>query len=324
MKPTLILVVAFLVSMITVQAQVIYVKPNAQGDGTSWENATGNLQKALQSATEGTQVWVAAGTYTPTRGTDRTLSFELPSGVAIYGGFQGTETSLDQRNTEQNPTILSGEIGQPGPVDNSYNVVFISNSDENTIIDGFVITGGNANAEAMEGVRTRSGGGMYIAGGSAKPQIVNCTFTKNQARDGAAVYLNGRTGECSPKFLSCVFKENEAGLDGGAVYNDGRKNGLSNPVFVACEFYRNVGTYGGAICNASDTGVCNLTLEGCTFVENVAFLRGGALFSLNGDQKCYLELADCNFNGNYPDDQNMVFVSGSARAEAYAVEKSTP
>ncbi|RMD98731.1 MAG: right-handed parallel beta-helix repeat-containing protein, partial [Bacteroidetes bacterium] len=64
MKPTLILVVAFLVSMITVQAQVIYVKPNAQGDGTSWENATGNLQKALQSATEGTQVWVAAGTYT--------------------------------------------------------------------------------------------------------------------------------------------------------------------------------------------------------------------------------------------------------------------
>ena len=150
MKPTLILVVAFLVSMITVQAQVIYVKPNAQGDGTSWENATGNLQKALQSATEGTQVWVAAGTYTPTMGTDRTVSFELPSGVAIYGGFQGTETSLDQRNIEQNPTILSGEIGQPGPVDNSYNVVFISNSDENTIIDGFVITGGNANAEAWK------------------------------------------------------------------------------------------------------------------------------------------------------------------------------
>lgn len=320
MKPTMILIVAFLVSMITVQAQVIYVKQGATGDGTSWENATGNLSQVLQRATNGTQVWVAAGTYHPTDGTDRAASFQIPSGVAVFGGFNGTETALEQRNIAANPTILSGEIGQPGPADNSYNVVYLANVDEHTILDGFVITAGNANADAAESDRMRSGGGMYIAGGNAKPQIVNCTFVKNHARDGAAVYLNGRTGECSPRFFGCSFKENEAGLDGGAVYNDGRQNGLSNPVFQGCEFYRNVGTYGGAICNASDTGICNLTMEGCTFTENVAFLRGGAVFSLNGDEKCYLEMADCTFNGNYPDDQNMVFVSGSGRANAYAVE----
>ena len=323
MKPTLLLVVAFLVSLSTVQAQVVYVKSGGHGDGTSWENATGNLSQALLAAEEGTQIWVAAGTYQPTNTTDRSAAFVIPSGVAIYGGFNGTETALDQRDVQANPTILSGEIGQPGPADNSYNVIYMSGVNEHTILDGFVITGGNANLDAKEGDRTRSGGGMYI-GNSVRPQIINCTFTSNLARDGAAIYINGRTGECSPQFFSCVFKENEAGLDGGAVYNDGRQSGLSNPAFVNCEFYRNVGTYGGAICSASDSGVCNLTMEGCSFIENVAFLRGGAIFSLNGDEKCYLDLAECNFTGNYPDDQNMVFVSGSARAEAYAVEKSRP
>lgn len=323
MKPTLAIVVAFLVSMISAQSQVIFVKAGGQGDGTSWENATGNLNQVLQSATAGNSIWVATGTYAPTEGTNRSISFSLSNGVAVYGGFKGNETALEQRNVKANPTILSGEIGQAGPNDNSYNVVYFSDVNESTILDGFIITSGNANQDAAEGTRTRSGGGMYI-GANAKPHIVNCTFVKNLARDGAALFLNGRTGECSPKFFSCVFRENEAGLDGGAVYNDGRENGISNPAFFACEFYRNVGTYGGAICSASDTGICNLTMEGCSFVENVAFLRGGALFSLNGDEKCYLELADCNFNGNYPDDQNMVFVSGTARADAYAVEKSRP
>lgn len=324
MKPTLLLMVAFLIAYTQVQGQIVYVNANGQGNGSSWENATDDLNTALLQAQPGTQLWVAVGIYTPSSIGDRDAAFEIPSGVGLYGGFSGHEVSLDERKPELNPTILSGEIGQVGPADNSFNVVRLINADEHTVLDGFTITNGSANGDEAEGSTHRCGGGMYIGGERSVPRIINCVFTKNQARDGAAVYLSGRKGECSPKFFNCAFLENEAGLDGGAVYNDGRQNGLSNPVFSNCTFFRNVGTYGGAVCNASDYGVCNLTMEQCTFTENVAFLRGGAIFSLNGDEKCYLEFTECSFSENYPDDQNMIFVTSRARSAAYAVEGSHP
>ncbi len=49
--------------------------------------------------------------HTSQPGTDRTISFELKNGVAIYGGFAGTETLRTQRNPATNVTVLSGDIG---------------------------------------------------------------------------------------------------------------------------------------------------------------------------------------------------------------------
>ncbi|TAK47361.1 MAG: DUF1565 domain-containing protein [Saprospiraceae bacterium] len=326
MRPTALIVV-MLAIYCQAYAQVTFVRPNGSGDGSSWSMAMGSLTQALQMAAPGTQIWVASGKYVATNGSDRNSSFEISSGVQVFGGFEGTETSIEQRNLESNITVLSGEIGKPGEADNTYNVVVFSADDKGTIIDGFTISDGNASGEVAEGNRLRSGGGMYIQGSAtgSNPTIKNCTFTKNLGRDGAAVYINGRgENSCSPVFADCYFIGNEAGLDGGAIYNDGRMNGKSNPTFINCTFERNVGTYGGAICNATETGVCNLTLDKCTFVENIALLRGGAVFSLNGDQKCYLEMSDCVFNGNYPDDQNMVFTSTTARSKAYQVERTDP
>ena len=116
------------------------------------------LQSALSASLYGDEIWIAAGTYFPTAGTDRTISFNLKNGVAMYGGFAGTETSQSQRDFETNVTTLSGDIGIMGDdSDNSYHVIVggdinftvleggnisINNS---TRVDGFTITAGNAN-----------------------------------------------------------------------------------------------------------------------------------------------------------------------------------
>lgn len=311
----------FLAIFCQVQSQTIFVRQGSTGNGTSWIDATGDLAAALRQAEAGTQVWVTYGTYKPTAAADRNASFIVKDGVKLIGNFNGTETSPEQRLSTASATVLSGEIGELGHADNSYTVVSLKNVGSSTLIEGFVITAGNANGQANEAPITRCGGGMYIDGenGSSKPTIKDCEFVKNLGRDGAAVYNNGRKGESSPVFVNCTFKGNEAGLDGGAMYNDGRVKGKSNPSLTNCTFERNMGTYGGAICNATEDGTCNLSLNDCVFNENAAYLRGGAVFSLNGDEKCYTELLNCKFNGNFPDDQNMIFTTTASRGNAYKI-----
>lgn len=326
LKPTTLLAVLLSLCINLAQSQVIYVKQDATGNGTSWENALGNLSNALQQATEGTQIWVASGTYYPTTNTDRNISFEISDKVAVYGGFQGTETSIEARHIEANPTILSGEIGKPGIADNSYNVVYTKNVCETTILDGFIIAFGNASGEGTDGSRARCGGGWHndgSQGGKSTPTIVNCIFKNNNGRDGAGIYNNGIAGESSPTLTNCTFISNESSLDGGAMFNNGRQDGASNPYIENCIFESNSGTYGGAIFNATEDGICNLYMEVCTFKKNTAFLRGGAVFNMNGKEECYLELLDCVYEGNYPDDLNQVYSSNSTK-KVYQFSNSNP
>ena len=121
----------------------IYVNATATGqnNGTTWSDAYNNLSTALQNAQSGDAVWVAQGTYFPTNTTDRTVSFQHKSGVKMYGGFTGTETTLDTRDWNAFPTILSGDIGVLGDsTDNSHTVVYMSYPDSTTVLDGFTIS----------------------------------------------------------------------------------------------------------------------------------------------------------------------------------------
>ncbi len=284
-------------------SKTIYVKPSGSGNGSTWSTATNDLVSALQNAQLGDQIWVGVGTYYPTQGQDRTACFTIPSGVKIYGGFLGDETSPQHRNTQPNKSILSGNIGSRSEsADNSFTVVLIDNSTENNHLDGFIIADGNANGSGPTADLERSGGGLYIktaiGNESARPIIQDCIFRNNYARDGGAVYVYGRKGECSPTFKNCQFLNNIANLDGGAVYNDGRHGGKANPSFTRCVFSNNKSNYGGAICNYGGGGESSPQINNCVFQNNEAYLRGGAIFNMDIDGLTHPIVNDCQFVNN--------------------------
>ena len=90
-----------------------------------WTDAC-DLQYALSIAAADDQVWVAEGTYKP--GSSRSDFFNILPDVQVYGGFDGTEGTLSERDWLSNATILSGEIGTAAETDNIYTIVLINAS----------------------------------------------------------------------------------------------------------------------------------------------------------------------------------------------------
>jgi len=219
----------------------LYVDAKATGanDGTSWKDAYTDLQPALTVARArgASEIWVASGVFTPTNGTgDREASFRLLSGVAIYGGFAGGETALNQRNPRGNATILSGDLnGDDGPNfantdDNSYHVVTAGGTNATAVLDGFTITAGKADSNG-------GGGGVYLW--SASPRLVNCAFVRNWSSDyGGGIYC---ASFCSPTIINCLFTENWAD-HGGALSGDFYQ---SRPTIMNCTFSKNSAEYTG-------------------------------------------------------------------------------
>ena len=246
-------------------------------------------------------VHLAEGTYLPTSTTDRSISFDIPSGVTVLGGYRisGAEATRDALNHR---TILSGAIGGPEVDDNSYHVVRLQNATGTTVLDGLTISHGNANVEGV----AEYGGGLLNDGanGSSLPTLHQVTFSHNNAREGGALYNDGRGGDASPVLVNCVFQSNTADLDGGAVFNNGANGGMAAPEFRGCKFIDNLASYGAAIFIGKGNTGCNFKINDCVFRDNNALLWGGALYTLGADDDCRLELARCRFANNYPTNIN--------------------
>jgi hypothetical protein len=224
----------------------------ASGDGQSWGSAFKELSEAMDvAATCGSvqSIWVAAGNYKPTSGTDRTVSFNLRNNLSILGGFAGGEGSASQRNTSANQTILSGDIGSTGIAsDNSFHVVKADGVDNTAIIDGFIIRDGNCNGN----IGNAGGGGMYNVG--ASPIIGNCIFINNIASTGGGAY---NIAGSSPSFRNCIFSGNSASGTGGALCDEGSSSSITN-----CTIASNNGSggTGGVSISQSNTHISNTIL----------------------------------------------------------------
>ncbi|MEN6308535.1 MAG: chitobiase/beta-hexosaminidase C-terminal domain-containing protein, partial [Anaerohalosphaeraceae bacterium] len=304
------------------QSHIIYVNTAATGanNGKTWANAFTRLQYALDVAMPWDEIWVVAGTYKPTKAVGGTelpfRTFQMKDGVDIYGGFNGTETSRDQRDWQANPTILSGDlygddvITPSGPFpwgnrgENCYHVVRGPGyypGKGNTVLDGFTITGGNAvgrddfngggmhNTSSYVTIRhciftanstmsgmNGSGGGMYNT--SSSPVIMDCVFVNNYSRRGAGM---ANVSGSNPTLIDCVFSDNIAA---GGIEQDPSKGGAmynwssSSPIITNCIFNGNSSVLGGAVYNYSNS---RPVFTNCTLRANSASTAGGALFNMS-------------------------------------------
>ena len=270
--------------------QTIYISPGATGDGSSWANASGDLKAILDAASFGDEIWVEEGTYYPETcvtctPTDMNQSFEINNGVSVYGGFQGWESNLEQRDWSANVTILSGDLNQDSqPDSNAYSVVYFENVSAATILDGFTITDGNANSlSGSNSNRMRSGGGIYNLGStSSNPILRNLKVKNNLAVSGGGGMVNngsGGGGEANPRIENCQFLNNECGENGGAIFNDAGSSGVSSPEILHVVFQNNIGKYGAGVYNSGLSGTSSPTIMNCSFISNHAINYAGAIYN---------------------------------------------
>ncbi|UCF04138.1 MAG: hypothetical protein JSV33_09295 [bacterium] len=296
---------------------VLYVDADANsgGSGDSWENAYDELRDALVAAalhcSNVTEIWVAEGTYMPTNDTTRAATFELQDSLAIYGGFDGTETFLSERNWVTNITILSGDIGVPADSsDNSYHVVEANDCDSTAVLDGFTITAGCADGAsgnddgggiiASNGGPTLAnliisnnyaldaGGGMYNA--SAASRLSNVTFEGNEADDGGGMSIR-YAGSDGARLVEVRFVDNAAATSGG-----GLRVTTTSPMLENVTFTGNQAPWGGGI---RTTYGASPTITNALFLNNTGLGGGGG--GICSSQDGIPVLTNVTFHGNSSD-----------------------
>ncbi|HMQ88774.1 MAG TPA: choice-of-anchor Q domain-containing protein [Flavilitoribacter sp.] len=280
-------IISFLLSMFlwtSLPASVIYVNQAAAGvnTGESWENAFLDLQPALATAQPLDEIWIAKGTYKPTSGTDRSATFLVPNGVKLYGGFEGFEISINQRDWEGNHTILSGNIGEEFDLqDNCYHVVTINNSSELIILDGIIIFSGYAD-QADQG----EGGGILLDATNKESfiniDIKNCQIKENYAGFGGGIAALATKGIIKLNILFSTIRNNIAD-----AYTPAQRSG------------------GGGIGIIAGQGNTAVTCQNTQILFNEgSFTRGGGIYftDFNNEEGAppdEFKIINCQFEGNY-------------------------
>lgn len=262
---------------------IIYVKEGGQGDGSSWDNAMGDLNQAMRQASiyngvGDKQVWVAAGTYTSATGTGN-QAFILYPNVEVYGGFPSNITTTDfdihDRNLENDHSILLGNnvqrvVGNAGH-ESEFTPV------KRAVFDGFVI---------QNGYTTGCGGGVY-----AKNYVTvrNCVISNNQGGDGAGIYV---ANHCD--VIDCDIYGNIALNKGGGAF-------VESSVLTYCHLHNNLcdNTGSGDRCGGGIYGI-NATINNC-LIDNNSVLTdqgyGGGMYIGSSDVPS--QLLNCTMVNNY-------------------------
>ena len=293
--------------------RIRYVKPGGTGDGMSWTNASGDIQRMIDELADNNpggqpgEVWIAAGEYEPQTqlisNASYSASFRMRDGISVYGGFAGGEASKTERTMKQkapgeeampwefeHTTVLKAAYydrknlalnGNKWTLtsDSRHVVWFAPMQDEDpftqvTTLDGVTIMGGYAQGgTGLDDFYTDRGAGVYMDGENA--YLTNCTVTENNATgNGGGVYLrNGRV-------QSSLIYNNNSDQNGGGVYVDDQ--GLVHRSMLANNSARNgAGVY---LDNSDEAQLLPeyLILSTCVVSNNTASGNGAVYCNQGG------------------------------------------
>jgi hypothetical protein len=249
----------------------------------------------------------------------RDRAFFLREGVQVLGGYAALGENIDeaerktrfytygdyQEDNSRRPgeaknvnhrAILSGdfngndggnvESGFTNMTENAYHVVLSVNipDDGKTVLDGFIVKGGNADGSGSAAVEGRSiarvyGGGMY--NDNASPILGNVVFTGNSSSNsGGGMYnYTNDSGTCSPVLTNVTIAENKAN-SGGGMYSYVLYSGTCSPILTGVTIAGNKASSGGGMFNDSaNSGTCSPVLTNVTITGNTATSSGGGMSS---------------------------------------------
>jgi hypothetical protein len=275
------------------------------------------------------EIWVAEGTYYPMHNADgynmaaKTFlentpdnpdnAFVLVKDVQLYGGFPENandtdhaphgsftrEDALNTRNWNDNPTILSGDIGIPNDnTDNCYHVVISAGEIGTACIDGFFITDGYARTyvgavdvivNSMT-IERGDGGGIHLY--LSSPILTHLTIVRNRSNNAGGGILNRHS---SPIITNVMISGNRA-IRGGGIYTFANID-PSIILLTNVTISGNSATSGGGIytfANASSfIFLTNVTISG-----NSASNQGGGIYNFNSTDPRTLRIRNSIIWGN--------------------------
>lgn len=272
-------------------------------DGNSWATAYKDLQQAIDRArVVGKEIWVAEGTYKPTKRVDnsdpRSATFLIESGIEIIGSFKGTETTKKPLGKVET-TIFDGDLAGNDPAwfpenlikgalftDNVYHVLTLSNKNSTSQIKlkGVTVRGGSA-----DGVGDNSVGAGILCK-SCIPTIELCIIKNNiSLLSGAGVYA----GEGINQLYNCHLLNNVTlnGGGSGAFINKSRNCSIEGSIFENNQSpdTSSCNSAGGVLLNEG-----NMKIVNSIFVKNHSGVNGGAITAKNS----HINIINCTFVSN--------------------------
>lgn len=236
----------------------IYVKAgNVDGDGTSWERAFGTMEEGRAAATDNgdMEIWVAKGDY-------QLSGWHQLKKINYYGGFDGTENKLKDRNTKNKSTLIAA------PNEIYASVYGYSTGGNVCIIDGFVFTGSNA---------TYSSGadGTSVLFYNAWVFRNNIVTGNNCYRDAGGVYSGCEVYNCLIYNNNTTTSSSTVNVtEGTKVYNCTIVNNTSSGSSSGLRLGNNTGVYNSVIWNNVHTAGSNnnvyLDSQGSGMLKNCA------------------------------------------------------
>lgn len=320
--------------------RIRYVKPKkvGTGDGSSWENATNDIQGAINDLAEKAttpgekgEVWVAAGIYEVNQRihNDNTapISLLMKNGISVYGAFEGNETSRSKRIEKaknlkpwgwEKESIIRGLKfnGKEDAIWNnsdeawniktseSYHVVWFAPLPgekaftDEVYLEGFTIEGGKYNDTNEDKYAPGCGAGVYINDPNARMRYCTVRFCNSGMKESGSTKPRGGGIYCKNGQTEGNLVYDCSAYQGGGIYID-EAGFITRSMVTNCSAYQGAGVYLSGDADNSEKAYYQILAT--SVISNNTSTRNGAVY-LDGHGLVINNTIANNYTTNTKDD----------------------